>query len=180
MKWTSRAALSPVQPDLIRASMSLLPHQASVEHQLSSHRGVMAKRKSFHPGAILQDQVGCLSLGGEREQVMSKLSPKNNTFSFYETGWRRPKTLLGKKCGVEITEEGRRVVHVQPGAGCRLNANNITSLLPVRVRASKKRVVQTAAEVWCTFKLVCQGADGCKHDERAKTKSKWHKSDSPR
>lgn len=79
--------------------------------------------------------------------MMSKLSPKNNTFSFYETGWRRPKTLLGKKCGVEITEEGRRVVHVQPGAGCRLNANNITSLLPVRVRASKKRVVQTAAEV---------------------------------
>lgn len=78
---------------------------------------------------------------------MSKLSPKNNTFSFYETGWRRPKTILGKKCSVEITEEGRRVLHVQPGAGCTVNANNITCLLPVRVRASKKRDVQTAAGV---------------------------------
>lgn len=126
--------------------MSLLPHQASVEHQLSSYRGVMAKRKSFHPGAILQDQVGCLSLGErEREQVMSKLSPKNNTFSFYETGWRRPKTILGMKCSVEITEEGRRVVHLQAGAGCTVNANNITSPLPVRVRASEERDVHTAA-----------------------------------
>lgn len=98
----------------------------------------MAKRKSFHPGTILQDQVGCVSLG-EKGQVMSKLSPKNNTFSFYETGCRRPKTILGKKCSVEITEEGRRVLPLQPCVGCTMNANNITSFLPVRVHASKNR-----------------------------------------
>lgn len=73
----------------------------------------MAKRKAFHPGAIFQDQVGSLSLGEGEEQVMHKLSPKNNTFSFYEAGWRRPKTILGKKNSVEITREGRQVLAVQ-------------------------------------------------------------------
>lgn len=109
-----RVALSAVQIRLdLREDVSLLPHQAGVEHQLPSCRGVMAKRKSFHPGAILQDQVGRLSLGEAEEQVMSKLSPKNKTFSFYEAGWRRPKTIFGKKHSVEITKEGRRVLAVQ-------------------------------------------------------------------
>ena len=67
-------ALATVQIRLDHCEyVSLLPHQASVEHQLPSYRGVMAKRKSFHPGAILQDQVGCLSLGGggRREYSLS-------------------------------------------------------------------------------------------------------------
>lgn len=107
-------ALSTVQIRLdLCEYVSLLPHQASVEHQLPSYRGVMAKRKSFHPGAILQDQVGSVSLEEGEEQVMSKLSPKNNTLSFYEVGWRRPKTIPGKKYSVEITKEGRRVSAVQ-------------------------------------------------------------------
>lgn len=113
-KWSVHAcsfAYVQIRLDLCEC-VSLLPHQASVEHQLPSYRGVMAKRKSFHPGAILQDQVGCLSLGEGEEQVMSKLSPKNNTFSFYEAGWRRLKTILGKKYSVEITKEGRRVLAV--------------------------------------------------------------------
>lgn len=83
-------SLSAVQIRLdLCECVSLLPHQASVEHQLPSYRGVMAKGKSFHPGAILQDQVGSLSLGGGEEQVMSKLSPRNNAFHFYEAGDQR-------------------------------------------------------------------------------------------
>lgn len=107
-------ALSAVQIRLdLCEDVSILPHQASVEHQLPSYRGGMAKRKSFHPGAILQDQVGRLSLGEAEEQVMSKRSPKNKTFSFYEAGWRRPKTIFGKKHSVEITKDSRRVLVVQ-------------------------------------------------------------------
>lgn len=52
--------------------------------------------------------------GGGEEQVMSKLSPQNNTFSFGEAGRRRLKTKLGKKYSVEITKETR-------GACCTMN-----------------------------------------------------------
>ncbi len=49
--------------------MHFLPHKASIEDQFPGYRAFMAKGKPFHPGAILQDQVGCLSLGVKREQA---------------------------------------------------------------------------------------------------------------
>lgn len=76
---------------------------------------------------------------GRKSRWWASSHPRNNTFSFYETGCRRPKTILGKTCSVEITEEGRRVLPLQPCVGCTMNANNITSFLPVRVHASKNR-----------------------------------------
>lgn len=56
----------------------------------------------------------------EREQVMSKLLPKNNTFSFRGAGWRRPKTILGEKRRVEITEEGSSITSFASAACARI------------------------------------------------------------
>lgn len=49
--------------------VSFLPHQASIEDQFPCYRAIMPKGKPFHPGAILQDQVGCLGLGVRTEQA---------------------------------------------------------------------------------------------------------------
>lgn len=51
-----------------------LPHQASIEDEFSSYRGIMPKGKSFHSGTILQDQVGRLGLGVKREQADDKIN----------------------------------------------------------------------------------------------------------
>lgn len=49
-----------------------LPHQTSIEDQLPSYRGIVPKGKPFHPSAILQDQVGCLSLERREESTQLK------------------------------------------------------------------------------------------------------------
>lgn len=166
MKWMSRVALSPVQIWCNSCEyVSLTPPGQCWTPALQLQR-CHGQKKILSSWCHPPGSGGLSEPGGEREQVMSKLSPKNNTFSFYETGWRRPKTILGKKCSVEITEEGRRVLHLQPGAGCTENANIITSLLPVR--ASKKRDVQTAEGVWCTLKLVCQAVASMTNRQKPK------------
>lgn len=56
-----------MQSDLCQ-HVSFLPHQASIEDQFPSYRGIVPKGKPFHLGAILQDQVSCLGLGVRRQQ----------------------------------------------------------------------------------------------------------------